>query len=80
MTANDRKFYLSYLNNLVDKHNNTYDYSINKKPINAGYSALSEKIKMNFKTPKFKVNHRVRITKYKNIHCGSYAESWSGEL
>ena len=29
MTANDGKFYLSYLNKLVDQHNNTYHHSIN---------------------------------------------------
>ena len=45
MTANDSKFYLSYLNKLVDQYNNTYHHSNNKKPINADYSALTEKLK-----------------------------------
>ena len=67
MTANDSKSYLSYLNKLVDQYNNAYHPSINKKPINADYSALTEKLETNPKTPKFKVNDRVRITKYKNI-------------
>ena len=31
MTANDSKFYLSYLNELVDQCNNTFHYSINEK-------------------------------------------------
>ena len=44
MTANDSKSYLPYLNKLVDQYNNTYHHSINKKPINADYSALTEKI------------------------------------
>ena len=35
--------HLPYLNNLVDQDNNTY-HSINKKPINADYSALTEKM------------------------------------
>ena len=43
MAANDNKSYLSYLNKLVDQYNNTYDHSINKKPINADYSSLTEK-------------------------------------
>ena len=30
--------------------------------------------------PKFKVNDRVRITKYKKIFCKSYTENWSREL
>ena len=66
MTANGSKSYLPYLNKLVDQSNNTC-HSIIKKPINADYSPLTEKIETNHKTPKFKVNDRVRITKYKNI-------------
>ena len=34
--------------------------------INADYFASIEKIETNSKAPKFKVNGRVRITKYKN--------------
>ena len=58
MTAND-KSYLSYLNKSVDEYNNTYHHSINRKPINAYYSALTEDIESNPKAPKFKVNDRV---------------------
>ena len=67
MTSNNSKSYLLYLNNLVDQYNNTYHNSINKKPINVEYSALTEKIETNHKAPKFKVNDKVRITKHKNI-------------
>ena len=63
MTANDSKSYLSYLKS-VDQCNNTYHYSIDKKPINGDYFALTEKIETNPKPPKFKVNDRVRIIKY----------------
>ena len=40
-----------------------------KKPINADYSALTEKkqTESNLKASKFKVNDIVRVTKYKNI-------------
>ena len=62
MTANDSKSYLAYLNKLADQCNNTYHHSINKKPINADYSVLAEKIGTNSKSPKFKINDRVRIT------------------
>ena len=67
MTANDRKSYLSYFNILIDQYSNTYHHSISKKPINADYSTLIEKIETNPKARKFKVNHRLRITKYKNV-------------
>ena len=54
MTANDSKSYLSYLNKLVDQHNNTYY----QKPINNDNSAKTEKIEMKCKAPKFKLNDR----------------------
>ena len=43
MTANDSKAYVPYLNKSVDPYNNIYHHSINKKPINADYSASIEK-------------------------------------
>ena len=80
MTANDSKSYLPYLNKLVDQYNNTYHHSINKKPINADYSASTENIESNPKGPKFKVNDRVRVTKYNNIFSKGYTENWSREI
>ena len=65
------------MNKLVGQYNNTYHRSINKKPINADCSALTENIETNNKAPKFKVNDRVRITKYKNIFSKGYTENWS---
>ena len=68
------------MNKLVDQYNNTYHHSINKKPINADYSALTEKIETNPKGPKLKVNSKVRITEYKNIFSKGYTENWSREI
>ena len=53
MTANDSKFYLSYLNILVDQYNNTYYHSINKKPVNGDCSDSTENIESVPKAPKF---------------------------
>ena len=80
MRAIDSKSYLSYLNKLVDQYNNTYHHSVNKKPNNAYYSALTENIETNPKAPKFKGNDRVRITMYKNIFSKGYTENWSREI
>ena len=80
MTDNGRKSYLSYLNKLVDQYNNTYHHSINEKTISTDYSALTEKIETNPKAPKFKVNDRVRINRYKNIFSKSYTKNWSREI
>ena len=73
MTANGSKSYLPYLHKLVNEYNNTYHHSINKKLINADYSAFT-------KAPKFKVNDRVRITKCKNVFSKGYTENWSREI
>ena len=80
MTANDSKSYLVYLNKLVVEYNNIYHCSIGKKPINADYSALTEEIEMNLKSPKFKVGYRVKITKHKNIFSKDYTNNWSREI
>ena len=53
------------MNTLVDQYSKTYLHSNDKRPINAAYSALTEKIETNPKASKFKVNDRVRTTKYK---------------
>ena len=68
------------MNKLVDQYNNTYHHSVNKKPINADYSALTEKIETNPKASKFKVNDRVRITKDKNIFSKGYTGNWLREI
>ena len=74
MTANNTKSYLAYLNNLVNQNKNTFHNSIDKKPINADYSALPEEAETNPKVPKFKVNDRVRITTLKNIFSKGYTK------
>ena len=80
MATNDSKYYLPYFNNLVDQCNNTYHHSINKTHINVDCSALTEKIETNPKSPKYKVNYRVRVTKYKNIFRKGYTENWSRKV
>ena len=83
MTANNSKSYFAYLNKLVDQCNNTYHHSINKKRINANYSALSEEIETNLKVPNFKVKDRVRIFLLflvKNTFSKGYTKNWSKEL
>ena len=68
------------MNKLVDQYTNTYHHSINKKPINADYSTLTEKIETSLKAPKFKVNDRVRITKYRSILRKVYTGNGSREI
>ena len=41
---------------------------------------MTGKIETNHKAPKFKVNDRVRTTKYKNVFSKGYTENWSIEI
>ena len=76
MTASDRKSYISYLNKLRYQ----YNIFVNTKPINFNYSVLPKKIETNSKTPKFNVNNRIRIIKYKNNFCKRYTDNWLKEI
>ena len=48
-----------------------------KKPINADYSALTEKLNANLKALLYNANDRVRITYYKNNFRKDYTGNWS---
>ena len=65
---------------MIDQYNTTYHHSVNKKAINADYFALTEKIETNPKTPKFKVDDGVRITKSKDTFSKGYTKNWSREV
>ena len=62
----------------VNQYSNIYQYSINKTPITI--NTLTETIETNHKDTKFKVNDRVRITKYQSIFSEGYTENWAREI
>ena len=80
LKAENDKLDISKLINVLISLNNFYHHSICKKPSNADYSALNEKIETNPKLLKFKLNDRVRIAKYKNIFSKGYTENCSREI
>ena len=41
---------------------------------------VSSDEEFNYKDPKFKVGHHVRILKYKNIFAKGYTQNWSEEI
>ena len=65
MTAINSKSDVNYLNKLADQYNYNYHCSICKKLAHSDDAALTEKIEMNLRAPKFKIDDRVRTTKYK---------------
>ena len=62
MTANNTESYSGCSNKLLDEYNKSYYHSIGKKPINAAYSTLNEKIETNTKAHKLKIGDKVKIT------------------
>ena len=80
MSACNGRYYLDYLDKLVDGYNNDYCLFNGKKPISADYSVLTEKIEINPKALKFKADDRVQITKHKNILSKGYTKSCSREI
>ena len=73
LTAVSKNVCFDVLDDLVDKHNNTYHRTIKMKPIDvksdsfANYNEGSSD-----KFPKFKIGDHVRISKYKNIFAKGY--------
>ena len=81
MTAISKNVYFDVLNNIVNKYNNTVHKTFKMKPAfvaNNSYAECNEN--SNKKDPKFKVDDRVRISKYKNIFAKGYAPNWSEEV
>ena len=58
MTGNYSKSFLSYLNKHVGQYNDTYYYSIDKKPNDTDYLALAEQILSSYMAPKFEIDDR----------------------
>ena len=81
MTANSENVYFNFLNDIVDKYNNTYHKTIKMKPIDVKSDSFAEyNEESNEKGPKFKVGDHVRSSKYKNIFAKGYALNWSDEI
>ena len=81
MTAISKNFYIDVLNDIVNRYNNTVYRTIKIKPIdvkNDSYVEYNED--SNKKSPKFKVNDHVRISKYKNVFAKGYVPNWSEEV
>ena len=73
--------YFNFLNDIVDKYNNTYHKTTKMKPIDLkNYSFAKYNEESNKKDPKFKLGDHVRISKYKNISAKGYSPNWSEEI
>ena len=81
MTTISKNVYIDILNDIANKYNNTIHRTIKVKPIdvtNNSYVEYNEE--PNKKSPRFKVNYHLRISKYKNIFAKGYVPNWSEEV
>ena len=68
MTVVSKNFYFDVLDNIVNKHNNTYHRVIKIKPTDVKPDSYAEyNVDSNEKYPKIQADDHVRISKFKNI-------------
>ena len=80
MTSISKNVCIDKLDDIVNKHNNTYHSTIKMKPVDVKSSTYIEASKeVNQKDPKFKIGDTVRISKYKNIFAKGCVPNWSEE-
>ena len=80
MTATGKNVYYDVLDDVVNKYNNTKHSTIKMKPIDVKNNKRVYIDEYNGKDSKFKLSHRVRISRYKNIFAKGYAPNWSSEI
>ena len=70
MTSISKNVYIVKLDDIVERYNNIYHYTIKTKPIDIKTSAYLESSKeINNKDPSFKIGDIIRISKYKDSFC-----------
>ena len=81
MTTIGKNVYTDILDDIVKKYNNTVHSSIKIKPKDVTDDSFIEySEETNKKSPKFKVDDNVRVSKYKNIFAKVYTPNWSEEV
>ena len=76
-----KNVYFDVLDNIVNKYNSTVHRSIKMKLIDVTSDSYAEcNEDSTEKDPKFKVDDRVRISKYKNIFAKGCTPNWSEEV
>ena len=80
MTAIGKKVYYDVLDDVVSKYNNTKHNTIKMKPIDVKDNKRVYIDEHNEKDSRFKVDDRVRISKFKNIFAKGYTPNWSSEI
>ena len=81
MTTTGKNVYYDVLDDIVNEYNNTKHNTIKMKPKDVGNNNKRVYIdEHNEKDSRFKVDDRVRISKFKNIFAKGYTPNWSNEI
>ena len=81
MTSISKNVYLNKLDDIVNKYNNAYHWTIKMKPVDKNPGMYFDFNKeSNKEGPKFKVGDNVRISKYENIFGKVSIPNWTGEV
>ena len=80
MAANDSQFSLSYLNKLVDKYFNAYRNSVNRRPINSDYPALTQNLRPILELLRLKLMIEPELLSIKIFFRKGYIENWLGKI
>ena len=81
MTSISKNVCTNKLDNIVNKYKNTYHRTIKMKPADVTSSTYVDFDKENNQEdPKFKADHHVRISNYKNIFAKVSLPNWSEEV
>ena len=81
MTSVSKNVHIDKLDDIVDEYNNTYHTTVKMKPADVKDNTyINADKEINNKDSKFKVGHRVRISKYENIFAKGYMPNWSEEV
>ena len=81
MTSISSNVYINKLDDTSNKYNHTSHSTITMKPVAIELSTrIDFNKKNNKKSPEFKVDDHLRITKYKNIFAKGYTPNWSEEV
>ena len=80
MTATGKNVYYDVLGDAGNEYNNTKHNTTKMKPKDVGDNKRVYIDEHNEKDSRFKVDDRVRISKFKNIFAEGYTPNWSSEI
>ena len=81
MNSVSKNRYIDELDDIVNKHNDTYHTTIKLKPVDVNSSTyIHTGVENNEKNPKFEIGDHVKISTYKNLFEKGYTPNWSEEV